>query len=46
MGQRSKGPAWLAGTLNRILIRLADTQLIAEDEAQIRRARMAIDVWK
>jgi len=39
-------PFRFTGTLHRVLIRLADTQLTAEDEAQIRRARMAIDVWK
>jgi arylsulfatase A-like enzyme len=39
-------PFRFTGTLNRVLIRLSDAALTAEDEAQIRRARMAIDVWK
>jgi arylsulfatase A-like enzyme len=39
-------PFTFSGTLNRVLIRLSDTELTAEDEAQLRRARVAIDVWK
>jgi len=39
-------PFRFTGTLERVLVRLAESDLTAEDEAQIRRARMAIDVWK
>ncbi|MCK1465517.1 arylsulfatase [Bradyrhizobium sp. 2] len=39
-------PFKFTGTLERVLIRLADTAFTAEDEAQIRRARVAVDIWK
>ncbi len=39
-------PFRFTGTLERVLVRLADIKLTAEDEAQLRRARVAIDVWK
>ncbi len=39
-------PYRFTGTLNRVLVRLADQKLTAEDEAQLRRARVAIDLWK
>jgi hypothetical protein len=39
-------PFKFTGTLERVLVRLADTKFTPEDEAQIRRARVAIDVWK
>jgi arylsulfatase len=41
-----KVPFSFTGTLNRVLVRLSDTELTAEDEEQIRRAGLAIDVWK
>jgi arylsulfatase len=41
-----KVPFKFTGTLDRVLIRLADLELTAEDEAQLRRARVAIDIWK
>ena len=39
-------PFRFTGTLERVLIRLADAQLTPEDEAQLQRARVAIDLWK
>ena len=39
-------PFTFTGRLNRVLLRLSDAPLTAEDEAQIRRARLAIDVWR
>jgi len=41
-----KVPFKFTGTLERVLVRLAETALTAEDEAQLRRARVAIDIWK
>jgi hypothetical protein len=41
-----KVPFRFTGALNRVLIRLSDTKLTAEDEEQIRRARVGIDIWK
>ncbi|BCH26655.1 arylsulfatase [Mesorhizobium sp. L-8-3] len=41
-----KVPFSFTGTLNRVLIRLSDTELTVEDEEQIGRAGLAIDVWK
>jgi len=39
-------PFKFSATLNRVLVRLSDAPLTAEDEAQIRRAGVTIDVWK
>jgi arylsulfatase len=39
-------PFKFTGTLDRVVVRLADAPLTAEDEAQLRRARVAIDIWK
>jgi arylsulfatase len=39
-------PFKFTGAVNRVLIRLSDAKLTAEDEEQIRRAGVAIDVWK
>ena len=39
-------PFTFTGRLNRVLLRLSDAPLTAEDEAKIRRARLAIDVWR
>jgi hypothetical protein len=39
-------PFAFTGTLDRVLVRLADAELTAEDEDQIRRARVAVDIWK
>ena len=39
-------PFKFTGTLDRVIVRLADFKLTAEDEAQLRRARVAIDIWK
>lgn len=41
-----KVPFRFTGSLERVLVRLAETKLTAEDEAQIRRAGVAIDIWK
>jgi len=39
-------PFKFTGTLDRVIVRLADVKLTPEDEAQLRRARVAIDIWK
>ena len=37
-------PFWLTGAQNRVLIGLSDSELTAADEAEIRRAKAAINV--
>jgi len=39
-------PFEFGGTLERVVVRLSDAKLTAEDEAQLRRARVSIDLWK
>jgi arylsulfatase len=41
-----KVPYRFTGTLDRVIVRLAETQLTPEDEAQLKRSRVAIDLWK
>jgi len=46
VSEQYRVPFKFSGTLNRVLIRLSDAPLTAEDEAQLRRAKVAIDIWK
>ncbi|MCC6197933.1 MAG: arylsulfatase, partial [Burkholderiales bacterium] len=39
-------PFKFTGTIDRVIVRVAETTLTPEDEAQLTRARVAIDLWK